>query len=617
MPRLFIWDPTEDPTDRGDNARFRQFAENAAALGATHVVISRLPLSFWQLHDPRDPHPEWASWPVWSMVQPSLFKVAVPPALEPWLPKDEAERNLALLRERGEILRENGLRAAFYGNDPMWLPEGVYEAHPEWRGAQAELLRLTRLPYFSPCIDHPEVLAMYRWSMTEICRAVPELDIFSVFTNDSAGGVCWSHSYPGDNGPSACKHRPLVDRVSGFLTAIQDGAREAGCEVAAQITGFVKFPELYRDMGLNQYADGRNAQGDLWASGIGSNSWFANHIYPVVGVPKVFSFLEETERALTAKVSRVHIAFGPEVEPVLADLLRAWQAQPTCGPASRMAVAQQVAATRVGDDHAEQLLDVWQRIERAVEGVRHVRSFGYASLMLCGPAMMRWLTMPLVPNIDRLDPTEKPLYQQYRVAKTEIEADSYHAILGTPGVTGAAAAWMARNALAEAMTRASEAAAGAEKLISDAISDIACQELTALSYSLKAFACVIQSCRNILEYEDTLASRGRYDETVTWHDFTGVYPINRSGHELRLIARAELDNVHALAKLIEEAPNPIIAIAATPEEENTFAFGPDLPAQLREKARIMLAHWHEYNEDYPAPFEVHRHQARLEGDDRP
>ncbi|OPZ83597.1 MAG: hypothetical protein BWY76_02200 [bacterium ADurb.Bin429] len=252
-----------------------------------------------------------------------------------------------------------------------------------------------------------------------------------------------------------------------------------------------------------------------------------------------------------------------------------------------------------------------------MEGVRHVRSYGYASLLLCGPAMMRWLTMPLVPNLDRLDPAEKALYQRFRVAKTPVEADSYHAILGTPGVTGAAAAWMARNALAEAMTRAGEAATGAEALIPHAVSNEARAELVALSYSLKAFACVIQSSRNILEYEDTLATRGRYDEEVTWRDYTGTYQISRGGHELRLIARAELDNMYALAKLIEEAPAPIIAIAATAGHESTFAFGPDLPAQLREKARIMLAHWHEYNEDYPAPFEVQRRQTREWGDERP
>ncbi len=334
MTRQIIWDPTEDPTDRGDNARFRRYAEQALALGATHVVISRLPLSFWQLEDPRDPHPEWASWPVWSMVQPSLFKVAVPAALESWLPKDEAERNLALLRERGDILRELGLHAAFYGNDPMWLPEGVYEAHPDWRGAQAELLRLARLPYFSPCIDHPEVLAMYRWAMAEVCRAVPELDLFSVFTNDSAGGVCWSNSYPGDNGPSACKHRPRHERIAGFLTAIQDGARDAGIEVAAQITGFVHYPELHLRMGANQYVDGKDAQGKLWSSGILGNSWFANHVYPSVGVPKVFTFLEETERALTADTDRVLVTFGPGVEPLLMDLYRAFREQPTGGPAS-------------------------------------------------------------------------------------------------------------------------------------------------------------------------------------------------------------------------------------------------------------------------------------------
>jgi len=63
------------------------------------------------------------------------------------------------LREQIEIAKRHGItRAVTGGPEPCWLPEAVYEEHPTWRGAQCELGRIARRPYFAPAIDDPEVL---------------------------------------------------------------------------------------------------------------------------------------------------------------------------------------------------------------------------------------------------------------------------------------------------------------------------------------------------------------------------------------------------------------------------------------------------------------------------
>ncbi|HEY3396232.1 MAG TPA: hypothetical protein VGM19_01110 [Armatimonadota bacterium] len=616
--RSLIWSLSDDPAYAGYNDNFRAQAELAAAAGATHINITRIPPSRWQMVDPRDPHPEWTSWPIWSMALSGMFKLAVPEALAEWLPRAEAERNLDLLAERCDILRSLGLRAAYAGNDPMWLPEGVFRAHPEWRGAQGELLCIARLSYFSPCVDHPEVLEMYRWAMEQLCRRVPELDYWASFTNDSAGGLCWSGSYPGDNGPAWCHERSHTERVVGFLSALQQGARDAGCEVEADLRVCSVPPAFdYHQLRPGQLYNGRNQEGRPVGSGVGSNSYWGNHMYPVLGLPRMFSFAEELEGALAADTVTVSIGFGPLVEDALIPLYRELVAAPTRGPAARTAALRRVAATLVAEEHAEQLVEVWTLIERSVECARHVRGYGYASIALVGAGMMRWLTMPLVPDPSRLTPEEKAFYQRHRVVTNEIEADSYHAILGRPGVIGSSAVWMAQNSFNEAIAYARRAASGMRGLVASAGDEGAAALLRAWGDRAQTLACVYTTCRNFIQYEEALAQRSPEEVEVIWRDQTGTYGLSRAGVELRAIARSELDNAYELAALLEQATAPILPLAATPEGEDSFVFSPDLTAQLRRKAELMLDHWAEYNEDYPAQPQVQARQVTEQGDVRP
>jgi len=72
--------------------------------------------------------------------------------------------------------------------------------------------------------------------------------------------------------------------------------------------------------------------------------------------------------------------------------------------------------------------------------------------------------------------------------------------------------------------------------------------------------------------------------------------------ELRGVARDEIDNTLAIIRLLESVDSPadLISMAATPEEEDVFTFGPDLIEHLRKRIEIMMGHWHEYQEIYPS-----------------
>ena len=84
-----------------NESEYRQLAEFAKAIGATHLDACQVEDSLWQWNSNRyDPYPNW------SMHRPSVFKFIVPPELEKYIPADYAKRNLDNLKMRARVLKE-------------------------------------------------------------------------------------------------------------------------------------------------------------------------------------------------------------------------------------------------------------------------------------------------------------------------------------------------------------------------------------------------------------------------------------------------------------------------------------------------------------------------------
>ncbi len=595
-----LWEFTDYPEEL-TTRDFEAWARTVAGHGATHVIVSGgLPPARWQLRDERDPHPEWTSWPIWSIHHPSVFKLATPPELADWLPAGEAARTLALLKERCAVLRRLGLKGALFGNDPMWLPEGVYRAHPEWRGAQGELTRIAHLPYFSPCIDQPEVLAMYRRSMAVIARQLPEIDTYSFFTNDSCGGVCWTSPYPGNNGPDACRHRPVTDRIAGFLAAIRDGARDGGVEIEVNLDNIRHAPVDYAALPPGLAVNSRTSAAIPWKADLAGGHFVVDQVFPVVGLPRPLQLASQLEAAFASGASRIVVGRWRHADSAILAVFSRFLNTPARGPAARLALLREAAAARAGEPRAETLLAAWEAIENACGHLQHVHVKGAFNILLVGPAMMRWLLMPLVPDIARLADGEKAGYARHRVACNSQEADSYHCLLGEEGVVGNAGVWMARHAIADAMEDAGAALAAAERLETGAADEAQRADARLLAQRLRAWRCLMLTARNFIDYQHTLTLADPRHTSLIWRrERFGNNDINQASLELRQIARSEADNAVALARLVESAAGPLFAMARAPEDEDSFHFHPGLAGQLREKAAIIMGHWRDYLDLYP------------------
>ncbi|NCO33664.1 MAG: hypothetical protein AUJ92_08050 [Armatimonadetes bacterium CG2_30_59_28] len=603
--RMIVWEASPMAGFPRPLDEFRRFAARAASLGATHVPLNEIPRSTWQSGDPRDPHPEWEYWTVWSRGAIGLFKLISVPELAPWIPPDEVARSLTLLKKQCAVLRELGLRAILEGHEPMWWPEGVYEAHPHWRGPEVQHPSISRVSYHSPCLDHPEVLAMYRRAMAELCRQLPEVDYYTMLTNDSSAGICWAYTYPGKNGPRACRDVPLITRIGRFFDSLQEGARDAGHEITVNLfnAGFqIDGQSCYRaPLKPGQFIDGVDREERVRASGSGSNSWFGGYVYPVLGVPKVPAFIDEVEHALASDAECLVFSVGNSPD-LLMDVYQAYRETPSQGLVSRLEILRRVAAARVGEDNAEALVELWSDIERATEVARYgVRG---SPIMIIGPLMSRWTIMPLVPDVYGLTPEETAYFQRGRLAKTEIEALDYDYSLGRREPRGPSGVNHFALEMQLAVNRLEAAAAKADALVGRAARPEAAEELKALAWRLKALASLHLTCKNFVVYAFILQTRGADEGVQECRDIynsTGTPSLNIGRWELCNVAREEMDNALTLADVLTEATEPVLAMAPTMAEEDGLVFAPNLVEQLHQKVSIMLKHWPEYNALYPYP----------------
>ncbi|MHB9025215.1 MAG: hypothetical protein ACYC7E_13765 [Armatimonadota bacterium] len=588
-------------TNTGDLESYRRFAELAAEFGGTHMSLGTLPFKYqWALPDNTDPYPNW------SITGFSLFRVFTPPAMQTLLPQEQADEWKALLAARAAILREYGLNATVEGGEPFWLPEAIYRAHPRWRGAQVELGRIAGKPYFSPSIDDPEVLEMYRWSMAELCRHIPELEVFAFWTNDSGSGLPWSvHTYPGMNGPMKYRQRNPGERVVGWMRAMRQGAADAGIKATIQLHSFTFTPAdtgaIRPLLGRDLYLNSVNGEGEgihaAWASL--ATSIFADPFHPVLGLADPIAFADGLQQVYQPGAGRANITMDEAHMPLGRMLLESFLDEPGTGALQRTRTLLQTGARFAGDAHAETLLKVWEGLAVAGQTVRQIRQRGASSTLPMFWTTERWLTRPLVPKPLELTAEEMAHYRDYLFTVDPVRDNANLCyMLGKPVFNGDSVIWMARWCLHEAIGRLKGVRALLQPIIAQSAPEAAAR-VNAYAARVGVAVCLLENARWTMMYQHALniTDQPRWSANLT--DFDDNCQWDQRALELRKIARAELDNITELIDLWQSTPEPLIASTEDKELESVFQYGPTLIDDLRRKMDIMLNHWHEYELLYP------------------
>ena len=213
--------------DECDLPQYEAYVREAKDAGFTHMNLSQMhDRARWCVQDdPTDP------WLQWNLHNTALFKLLPPDCMKDFAPAEWVKKDLDLVVAKGKILEKYGMKGVFVTWDPSWMPECVFEAHPDWRGPRVDHPRRTKHKRFAMCMDHPEVLALYRDTVRRLLAMIPCVDTFHVLTNDSGAGMCWSsHLYNSPNGPAACRHISMGERVATFLDNIRQGCLDAGVD---------------------------------------------------------------------------------------------------------------------------------------------------------------------------------------------------------------------------------------------------------------------------------------------------------------------------------------------------------------------------------------------------
>ena len=574
-------------------ADFESFARRAKQSGATHIVITAedLPWAYWQMDTPGDPYPAWA------MSNVGLLKVSPPEALKPFLPDDYAVTVIGILRSRCTVLRRLGLKAAFTTFEPQILPERVYEAHPLWRGSQADHPLRSRVPRFAPSIDNPEVLALYRESIRTLLLACPEIEILSLHTNDSGSGMSWSPGlYQGPNGSSLTRDRKMYQRYRDFFASLQAGAADAR-------PGRLEIDAEWVRESAPELIAGRLGPGMAVANleGPGATPYKADAgflldyfypFYPAQGIPLPVRYLDELEEASKSAAPRLFYLIGDRFNRDLyLQIYDAFLANPTRDEVSRMRLLRSIAAERAGELGASALLDAWLAIHR-VQRDTDILNFGGTTFYI-GSVHQRWLTRPFVPFPEELTLQETMYYRKYQFqARSEDRARDLGDLQGTRQYQGLGG-WAVSNKLFVRMLSELDRARGDLRTIGQVVGADRRQGFELLDARLRVFQILVDNCRDAIEFQYRLdtAGNGRLSRPVEFQEDLTDIPDWRA---IKDVARREIDNSSVLIDLLQSQKAPLIELAKTSEEENIRMLGPDLIDQLRKKVKIMIAHWEDY-----------------------
>lgn len=583
-------------------ASFEAFARQAKQSGATHIVITAedLPWAMWQMDTPGDPYPAWA------VSNVGLLKVSIPTALEPFLPKDYSTRVLAILRERCEVLRKLGLKAAFTTFEPQILPERVYEAHPLWRGPQVDHPLRSRVPRFAPSIDHPEVLALYRESIRKLLAVCPEIELLSLHTNDSGSGMSWSTGvYQGPNGSFLHRERKMHQRYHDFFAALQSGARDArpgpleiDAEWVRETDPELVATKLGPGMAVANF-EGPNATRYKAVAGFLLDYFYP--FYPAQGLPLPVRYLEELEQAAKTDAPRLFYLIGDRYDtPLYFEIYNQFRKKPTTDDASRAQLLRSIAAARVGEANAGALVDAWMALHR-IQRDADILNFG-GTLFYIASVHQRWLTRPWVPFPQELKDSEISYYRPFLFqARSEVRAQDLGDIQGTRQYQGLGGMAVSGNILARMQVDLTRARADIRTISAPAALQ---SELELLDKRMQVFSILVDNCRGALEYQYLLdfARNGRLRRPIEFQQHLTDITEWRA---IKDLARREMDNSIVLADLLGSTQGVLIETAKTPQEESIRVLGPDLASQLRRKVKIMVSHWEDYerlfDEESPKP----------------
>lgn len=579
---------------------FEEIAKFASENGITHIVVSEIEKSIWQWNKDRsDPYPSW------QLYFPTIFKLVVPEKLKKYLPADYAQKNFETLQKRCEILKKYGLKAAYMGSEPGYLPEEVYRDHPQWRGARCDQTRRARKPYYAPCVDNPEVREMYEEAILKLCKAAP-IEYFRFHTNDCGSGLCWSsHLYPGPNGPSGCKERGAAKHAIGFLELVRDTAKKAGLNAEVGFQGlFFDDERIAISSQLKENMFCVDCYGDTGGKPFASHfigEWFdSSSTYPLQDISGILKFGYAFLKAASNPEENLYISLPSVENKALISFIGREVKNPDTNVVEMFETLKDIAAEFIGESFASRLVNIWNYIYSAENNMSYLEHGG--NIIFLGIVHQRWLVRPLVPFPEELTAQEKAYYRQFQFqARSEEEAEDLLNLQATRWLDGNGGHFLIKKTVAKSKVELDMAIYEIKELLKGYKGDKENYLLT-LADRLEMFKCILTTIDNVVHYQTTL------DGTDKLTPPTDVSTIHTDQGDIRIrtmmeITRSEVDNCYKMISILNKNPKKILQLEEKTEEENIFSYSVNIIDNLYKKIEIMLDKAPELNRLY-ATFNI-------------
>lgn len=458
--------------------------------------------------------------------------------------------------------------------------------------------------------------------MKSLLEHCPEIETMAFLTQDSGSGFCWAPSlYPGINGPEHCKDRPMSDRVSGFLVALQNAAKESGHTIEISLRPISprqwmlptfspeQLEAIVRKLPRGIAVEGREGpDGRRYQGAGGSDAYVHGAFYPVTGiiVPTMRHVRADTgtrpsangapaerpaRRLISLRPEESQIQFNARVQQLSAETRGENQL-------AYLAAVRSIAVEEVGEAQADNLLEAWTFID---EAERALSPLDFGDVVQFGHVLNRWINRPMLPFPAELKPEDKSYYRPFLFqAKGEEQADNLIDIQAMRMFEGYGAHLLFQRVI-EASVGNVKSAIGRVDRIRDAMTEPKAKARWDLfSRRLQASVCLLETADHMVAYQaqlDRVKSLGVKPEP---NPVLGVQS-SWDRTDLMQTARDEIDTTVRLMRLLQSTPEPILDLAPTADEETIMRLGPNIVAQLKRKIDIMNAHWMDYDRLFTAP----------------
>lgn len=600
---------------------FEDLVVKSKEAGITHVNISRLSRRTEYVDkDINERNP----WTEWSIMVSSVFKHYQPSELEGVYDKDFVQDQMNLLKKKHEIVSKYGLKSFYSGNEPLWLPNKVYEKHPNWRGARGDNSLRTRDLLYAPCIDQPEVLKLYRQAAYEIVKAAPSINIFTFSTDDSGAAICWTERlYAGINGPTWCAGRDVGERVTVFLKTIRQGAIDAGVDARVYLVGGLSKSETLSVISKLEPGIGIGINPSIITTipeklkecFIGFAEWTPwETAVNKLSYPFLFMSGFDATRKYGCDSIQIGFCFSP-ADPTIFTALRILNGTRLDNFDSfeeKMNIIKRIAEAEFTQEVASQVMEAWYEIEVA----RHlIDSLGPAFKVVTymGPLANRWLVRPILGTQHKLTADELSYCKRWIY---QITPDGYKDYLKVCHIRYFENWAHARDigSVVEFAKAHLLRAATLFRKAKEKVSDSVLKEKLELN-ALKADAqrCFLTNISNtiqiaVISYEREKNADSYREETdpdtLAFSDPEQI-PWDRGSMQLQMIynlQRSELDNTNELIEILQKSPEPLIVSTPDKSQEGFYRYGPDLIDQLKKKVELMQKHWRDVDEFYFRPI---------------